>query len=240
MRMSRRMGLYVPTFAGVPEFTYSGTYNVIDDGDGNWRIEFLDTGTLTFNKLGSAKDGIDAFIVGAGAGGGPSTTKINDYVTTKGAGGGGGRTKTVKNIPVEKGEPYTITVGAGGAISTNGGVSSAFGNSVTVATAGGNTNGGNGGSGGGAGINNNKSDVTAGGTNGGNGADNPLDANNYKGGTGQGTTTKEFGESNGKLYSAGGNGGGAGVKNGSANTGNGGNRASKGGSGIVIIRNKRG
>ena len=239
MRMSRRMGLYIPTVAGVPEFTYSGTYDVEVDESGNWKIYFLDTGTLTFSKLGSAKDGIDVFVVGGAAGGGPSTTKINEYVTTKGAGGAGGRTSTANNVSVTKGTPYIITVGAGGGIGTDGGVSSAFGNSVTAATAGGIWNGGNGGSGGGAGINNNKTDITAGGTDGWNGADNPLDANNYKGGTGQGTTTREFAEMNGVLYSAGGNGGEAGVKNGSANTGDGGNRASKGGSGIVIIRNHR-
>lgn len=239
MRMSRRMGLYIPAVAGVPEFTYSGTYDVEVDENKNWKIYFLDTGTLIFSKLGSAKDGIDVFVVGGGAGGGPSTTKINTYVTTKGAGGAGGRTSTANNVSVTKGTPYTITVGAGGAISTNGGVTSAFGFSVDQATSGDAWNGGNGGSGGGAGINDSKTDITAGGTDGSNGADNPRDTSNYKGGTGQGTTTREFGETTGTLYSTGGNGGGAGVNNGSANTGNGGNRASKGGSGIVVIRNSR-
>ena len=224
------------SIGGFPQFTYTGDYTLLDDGDKNWRIKLLTSGTLTFEKSPGT---IDVFLVGGGAGGGPSTTNINQYVTTKGAGGGGGRTKTVKNILVEKGEPYTITVGAGGAISTDGGVSSAFGNSVTVATAGGAWNGGNGGSGGGAGCNNGKSHANAGGTDGNNGADDASDSANYKGGTGQGTTTKEFGESNGDLYSTGGDGGGAEVKNGSANTGNGGNRASEGGSGIVIIRNHR-
>lgn len=48
MRMSRRMGLYASLVAGVPEFTYSGTYEVEVDENNNWKIYFLDTGTLTF------------------------------------------------------------------------------------------------------------------------------------------------------------------------------------------------
>ena len=50
-----------------PEFTYTGNYRLLDDGlaeDGeiqNWRIKFLTSGTLEFNKLNNAKDGIDVF-----------------------------------------------------------------------------------------------------------------------------------------------------------------------------------
>ena len=74
------------------------------------------------------------------------------------------------------------------------------------------------------------------------------------GGKGQGTTTREFGESNGRLYSGGGAGGassaggsasgGAGGggnqdTSGETNTGGGGGNSKPGGSGIVVIRNKR-
>ena len=67
-------------------------------------------------------------------------------------------------------------------------------------------------------------------------------------GTGQGTTTKEFGEDTGQLYSTGGSkavGVGTSLgKNGSRNTGDGGGGGGNssggyGGSGIVIIRNHR-
>lgn len=230
------MGIYVPIVAGVPEFTYSGTYDVEVDESGNWKVFFLTSGTLTFTKIGNAKDGIDVFIVGGGAGGGPSSYKLNTYVTLTGGGGGGGYTKTISNLTIEKNTPYIIEIGAGGAVQSNGGLSSAFGYGLeNYAQAGGSNSGGAGGSGGG-GAGYTSSSAISGGSDGGNGSEIHSD---LPGGTGQGTTTKEFGETTGTLYSTGGDGGGAGVKNGSDNTGNGGNRASKGGSGIVVIRNSR-
>jgi len=30
----------------LPSFTFTGTYTLVDDGDGNWRIKFLTSGTL--------------------------------------------------------------------------------------------------------------------------------------------------------------------------------------------------
>ena len=68
-------------------------------------------------------------------------------------------------------------------------------------------------------------------------------------GQGQGTTTREFGESTGDLYASGGyynaNNGTNGEGNGADNTGNGAggtnnnNKSTVGGSGIVVIRNHR-
>ena len=52
----------------IPKFTYTGNYQFIDDGSGNWRIKFLSSGTLTFTSLGNARKGIDVFLVGGGAG----------------------------------------------------------------------------------------------------------------------------------------------------------------------------
>lgn len=225
----------------IPEFTYTGKYQIVDDNDnvitattGNWKIRFLESGTLTFTSLNGAENGIDVFLVGGGGGGSAS-------------GGGGGYTKTEKNITVDTSTSYSITIGAGGAQSVSGAgydgsSSSAFG----VTAAGGKVGksgvyGGDGGSGGGG--------YTAGngGSDGGNGA-----SGGYAGGTGQGTTTREFGESSGKLY-AGGGGGGHGKEGssvgsgGAANTGGGGGGGiygdngcgGAGGSGIVIIRNAR-
>jgi hypothetical protein len=57
-----------------------------------------------------------------------------------------------------------------------------------------------------------------------------------KKGTGQGTTTREFGESTGALYAQG---GGSNTSN-VANSGNGGRSNVNGSTGIVIIRNHRG
>ena len=228
----------------IPEFTYTGDYEIVNDSDepitvsqDNWKIRFLTSGTLTFTNLNGAENGIDVFLVGGGGNG----------ETIRGArGGGGGYTKTVKGVSIAIATPYTVTIGA------SSGTSSAFGASANGASG---ADGGSGGGGGGS------SSGTSGngGSNGGNG----TAGNVSKGGTGQGTTTREFGESTGKLYSGGGGGsaayagaagdstagaganfGGA-AKNGVANTGGGGGgaydgTAGRGGSGIAIIRNARG
>lgn len=228
----------------IPEFAYTGDYEIVNDSDepitvsqDNWKIRFLTSGTLTFTNLNGAENGIDVFLVGGGGNG----------ETIRGArGGGGGYTKTVKGVSIAIATPYTVTIGA------SSGTSSAFGASANGASG---ADGGSGGGGGGS------SSGTSGngGSNGGNG----TAGNVSNGGTGQGTTTREFGESTGKLYSGGGGGsaayagaagdstagaganfGGA-AKNGVANTGGGGGgaydgTAGRGGSGIAIIRNARG
>lgn len=230
-----------------PEFTYTGDYAIVDDSDkaisdfatwtGNWKIRFLTSGTLTFTNLNGAGNGIDVFLVGGGGGSGGI---IGWYPQ---GGGGSGYTKTVKNITLAPNTAYAVAVGAGGKAGSTGGASK-FG---SVATANGgsgtsNTNGGNGGSGG-----------VAGGANGGtapgiDGSDGKSGANGT-GGKGQGTTTREFGETSGTLYAGGGNGGGGlTTPKSAANTGNGGTSPAGGAetatgkagySGIVIIRNKR-
>ena len=228
----------------IPEFTYTGDYEIVNDSDepitvseGNWKIRFLTSGTLTFTNLNGAENGIDVFLVGGGGNG----------ETIRGArGGGGGYTKTVKGVSIAIATPYTITIGA------SSGTTSAFGASANGASG---ANGGSGGGGGGS----SSGTPGNGGSNGGNG----TAGNVSQGGTGQGRTTREFGKSTGKLYSGGGGGSAAGAgaagdstagagaayggaaKNGVANTGGGGGAAyggtaGHGGSGIVIIRNARG
>ena len=257
----------------IPVFTYTGEYAIVDDSYnqidstlGNWKIRFLTSGTLTFTALNGAENGIDAFLVGGG-GSGANGCEQSDGTYRDAYGGGGGYTKTVRGVRISTNTDYAITVGAGGASASaisqsgyNGGSTSAFG-----ATANGGKgavgftgsswtgSGGNGGSGGG-----------------GNGGSGGSDGSNGSGGsygTGQKTTTREFGEAGGNLYSGGGGGavngaggaggGGAGCPtasksngvDGIANTGGGGGAGSRweytpihsgaGGSGIVIIRNKR-
>ncbi|MDD3186976.1 MAG: InlB B-repeat-containing protein [Bacilli bacterium] len=230
-------------------FTYTGTYTVIDDGNGNWRIKFLTSGTFT-PKVDFT---IDAFLVGGGGGG------CSQY----GGGGGGGYTATHSSIAITKNTAYTITRGSGGGLNRTGGTTTAFGYSVSGGKPGVTWNGGNGGSGGGG--HSNDAVGGNGGSNGGNGGSSAGNA----GGTGQGTTTREFGERTGTLYSGGGAGGGIHLKyNGgsggsgggahgsvtltyaTANTGGGGGGgngydtlssayATGGASGIVVIRNHR-
>ena len=231
---------------GFPEFTYTGTHQLINDGKvngkQNWRLKLLTSGTLTFKK---SPGNIQVFLVGGGGAG------------AGGGGGGGGYTKTVMYSAVKE-TPYSIIIGAGGTpwpnVATSGSTS-AFGSTVNGGTAGeahGRQTGGDGGSGGGGlgGV---------GGSNGANGASSAA-----IGGNGQGTTTREFGDVNGDLYSGGGGGGGGSKPAGGAgggghgghgnaenrpasgtqNTGGGGGGNydglhAPGGSGVVVIRNSR-
>ena len=210
-----------------PEFTYTGSYQVVQDNDsvisdfanwkGNWKIRFLTSGTLTFTNLHGWNGLIDVFLVGGGGGGGTGSDP---------GGGGGGYTKTQRNISVSKQNKYNITIGGGD------GISSAFSFSAKNGSKGGNGNGGDGGSGGGGSY----------GKGGSNGGDGGTAYDYYPGGKGQGTTTKEFGEPNGKLYSDGGHGKWTSPQStyrGTPNSGDGGNLTGSGYSGIVIIRNKR-
>lgn len=172
------------------DLVYTGQCRMINDGNGNWRMKFLTTGKLTL-KEGST--GIDVFLVGGGGGGGNQT----------GSGGGGGYTKTIKQKILKSGETQ-ITIGQGGGAQSNG-YSSYFGDiEVKGGKAGSYGNdgwapGGAGGSGGGG------AQYGGGGTNGGNGGGG---SDGGPGGTGQGITTREFGESTGDLYAGGGGAGG--------------------------------
>ena len=239
------------SFNAIPEFTYTGDYEIVNDSDepitvseGNWKIRFLTSGTLTFTNLNGAENGIDVFLVGGGGSGAGGGSNSDD-------GGYGGYTKTTKNVAVEVDTEYTITIGSGGighaAYRTNGksgGTTSAFGQSA-LGGSGGNANcrGGNGGSGGGAAGFGSNDRGAAGGMDGSNGGS----VDSMPGGKGQGTTTREFGEENGKLYSSGGDGYKSPPTARDANSGNGGhgngygeNKDGAGGSGIAIIRNARG
>ena len=234
-----------PVLDSAPKFTYTGTYEYIDDGDGNWRIKFLSSGVFTPLK----NMAIDAFLVGGGGGskGGSSNTSTT-------AGAGGGYTATHKAINLTSGTAYNIVVGAGGVGNNTGGQTSAFGNSVDGGAPGETSSstayGGSGGSGGGRAPS--RESAYDGGSDGADGGGySDLSPNNGKG---QGTTTREFGEPNGDLYAggggghnsdgnaSGGNGGGAdGGQSAQDNTGGGAGGATRngdasGGSGIVVIR----
>jgi uncharacterized repeat protein (TIGR02543 family) len=243
-------------------FTYTGSYLLINDGSGNWRIKFLTDGTFTplINMT------IDVFLVGGGGGGGTSTGN-----GAKG-GGAGGHTTTGLSVSVTANTAYPIVIGGGGGIQAGGGTSTGFGYNAPGGGANNSVNGGTGGSGGGgaSGYNTSYPYAGYGGSNGADGGSGAGDSTAGAGGAGQGSTTREFGESTGALYGAGGSGGvhnygtaawvrsggetgggtgGAPNNNGgsgAANTGGGGGGGAGymkaggyGGSGIVIIRNHR-
>lgn len=226
-----------------PEFTYTGNCEVVDDNDNtisdfaswknNWKIRFLTSGTLTFTKLNGWNGQLDVFLVGGGGDGGRGQNNSDTGGYWSGAGGGSGFT-TTESVIIKAGVDYSISVPSAG------GDAQAFGKTALHGNNGTSDSGGNGGSGGGkAGM--------GGGSTGGKGGVDGSDGEG-PGGTGQGTTTREFGESVGKLYATGGDGASGYTKapaNQVSNSGNGGGgggfskNGSAGSSGIVIIRNAR-
>ncbi len=250
-----------------PEFTYTGDYEVVDDSDNpisdfagwknNWKIRFLTSGTFTVTKLNGWNGQLDVFLVGGGGG-----TKWSVGSKIHSGGAGGGYTQTGKAITVTTNTPYQIDIGAGGIGAADGGTTSAFGLSAGGGESPTGSAGAAGGSGGGGYVHANASGTSASGAgNGGSDGSDGITAGSGggDGGKGQGTTTREFGEENGKPYAGGGAGasnkgsvspvGGAGGggdmgSDGATNTGGGAGNAvggtHNGGSGIVIIRNTRG
>lgn len=200
------------------KFTYTGEYNVRDDGV----VELLTSGTLVFLDPTL----IDIFCVGGGGRGGEVrvATQISKASGEGYGGGGGGYTATRKNY--EATGQYDITIGQGSREASTSteekrGESSSFGNVLSAlggfsgyvnreGTSGvkaeRSMQGREGGSGGGGGVTSN-ADFGAGGSDGGNGETGYYGTYTPDGGAGQGTTTREFGESTGKLYAGGGGGG---------------------------------
>ena len=208
---------------------------------------------------------IDIFCVGGGAGAGTGEFLVPSAYG--GNGGGGGYTITVLNAPVAAGQVLSCMVGAGGAAYTDGAASQVSrGGAVLCAANGGhhptghnsygNGNGGDGGSGGGGGGFSGRN-----GGNGGSDGNNGQGSTYDRGGSGQGRTTRAFGETGGTLYSGGGaggrgypssnpgsggpGGGGGQHGNGTPNTGGGGggggdesniSSGGSGGSGIILMR----
>ena len=115
----------VLTMPFLPEFTYTGGYNVRNDGV----VELLTSGTITFLSPGV----IDVFCVGGG-GAGSYCSGVN-YNYKGGGGGGGGYCMTARKQQATS--SYQVTIGVGGARGTdtseptNGGTTS-FGEMVTA------------------------------------------------------------------------------------------------------------
>lgn len=175
------------------DVSYTGSWAWVDDGNGSYRVRFLTSGTFTPAKTIV----IDVFMVGGGGGG------RNGVGNQDGGGGGaGGYAGTWQSITLTANQSYTVTIGAGGtANGGTGGTTSISGPGITTMSKAGGAPGaafyygGTGGSGGGA-------SGGVGGSDGGNGGGNAS----YRG-TGQGTTTREFGQADATLYAGAGGGG---------------------------------
>ena len=175
------------------KFTYSGDYVIRDDGV----VELLTSGTIVFLE----PKVIDVFMVGGGSSGAYQISNSANAYT----GGSGGYTRTIKRVAVNKNTPIPANIGTGGLNGANGGDTSF--NSIVVkgGVAPTEKSSGTGGSGGGAGGWLSRGGGGAGGTDGSGGLKGDT-SGGHEAGTGQGFTTREFGEATGKLYSGGGGG----------------------------------
>lgn len=189
-----------------PDFYFSGGYTEREDGV----VELRSSGMLKFLK----KATIDRFMVGGGGSGSIGYYSAGNEYPAGGSGGGGGYTRMDYSVEVTAGQEINIIIGSGGerqlsgvaSGSANDGGQTKWGDVVVEGGKGALAKnfymlGGNGGSGGGGGIKYNDGYASDGGSNGSNGG-------GSRGGTGQGTTTREFAEATGKLYAGGGGGGG--------------------------------
>lgn len=219
---------------GPPDYTYTGQAQTVDDGDGNWRIKFLTSGT--FMLLSPDTLDIDAFLVGGGGGGGSS---IGNYGPNAGGGGGAGGYTVTQSLTLVSGISYEVVIPDGGAggfcpnpgvkdDGKTGGAARAFGLTANGGAGGkgcsGGTGGagGSGGSGGGPGCGE-KTGTNSPGDGGSDGGDGTSVVGGNSPGVGQGSTTREFGEAAGTLYAgAGGGGGDMNTKTGTGGSGGGG------------------
>lgn len=251
------------TYNKIPAFSYTGQYKIVDDSgteitsttSNNWNIRLLTSGTLTFTDLRGTSS-IDIFMVGGG-GGSNSKTTSTDYGIVHSGGAGGGYTKTQKAVSVSENSAISVSIGAGGGAGSSGGTTTVKVNGSSYSASGGSAggapwfngsntvcgSGGSGGSGGGSASSGGFAGGSGGsdGGNGSSGKSNVFPTGSV--GSGQGTTTRAFGESSGELFSYGGSGGGGTppvVGTLAANTGHGGQGSGGSGySGIAIVRGHR-
>lgn len=205
-----------------PNFTYTGNWEWYNEEQ--TIVKLKTSGVITFDSDFPA----DVFVVGGGASGAGSYGNYSPQIS--GGGGGGGYTKT-QRVSFKKGIEYPATIGAGGASvsnnvpSNNGGKAGGTTSINGVSANGGNGgtggygsswlpgttygNGGSGGSGGGSSFwaVGDYPGTGVGGSDGSSGTSNRIASGTLPGGSGQGTTTRAFGEPDGELFAGGGGGG---------------------------------
>ena len=235
--LARYTSAFTPPARALPEI--GGKSFVTTNVNAGVVQRFTTTGTTAWTAPTDVTSVEVLVVAGGGGSGGPGLRSGFPNSSSWSGGGGGGGLIYNNQYPVTPGQTYTVTVGAGGALDTNGG-NSVFGNLTAIGGgAGGDSsngaigdNGSAGGSGGGGG-----GDIaTAGGAGtagqgfaGGAGQDPTPEAAGGGGGaggagvagsgTGAGGIGLQFGISGTPTYYAGGGGGACGTQNKSTNTG---------------------
>lgn len=205
-------GVYELAFSGeITPPLFDGVYTISTVGDYVY-MHLKSSGTLTI--VDSEK--YDLFAVGGGSAGEQPHQGTESASGQDGGAGGYAATLLNKSIPAGT---YAVTIGSGGIaatkeVSSTGGSDTSIGDLITASGARSSSGTGyhskNGGSGGGGAGRYDNGTGGAGGSDGGNGKDGYYSSGEVyeDGGSGQGTTTRAFGESSGTLYAGGGGGGG--------------------------------
>lgn len=240
-------GIFVQQGGGgpvIPDFSYTGEYQLVNEDGGNWRLYLITSGTFTPN----VDMLVDMCLFGGGQAGRKGTT-----ANVSSLGGRPGETSTQHGVVLQKGISYVVTIGAGGSLNAAIGGDTSFNNLYTVNGGSfdynpgsaqpefGDSNitqgglGGNGGAPGGKGYNGESCGSTAFPEPGGNGA--AIESSGTSGSRGaeggsSNTNGTGGGGGGGGGFGAGGGAGGSGY----STTGNGG----AGAPGVVILRNARG
>lgn len=130
-------GIFVQQGGGgpvIPDFTYTGEYQLVNEADGNWKLYLITSGTFTPN----VDMLVDACVFGGGQAGHNGGKSTSNNITSS-PGGQPGMSATSKNIVLEKDHEYVCTIGSGGEF---GGIDGGTTTFYTVSATGGSTNNG--------------------------------------------------------------------------------------------------
>ena len=105
-------GIFVQGGGGpvIPDFTYTGEYQLVNETEGNWRLYLITSGTFTpnVNML------VDICLFGGGQGGEVGTSSSSG-IGYGGIAGQPGESNTQKNVVLQAGNSYSVEIGSGGA-----------------------------------------------------------------------------------------------------------------------------
>lgn len=120
-------GIFVQGGGGgpvIPDFTYTGEYQLVNEAEGNWKLYLITSGTFTPN----VDMLVDICLFGGGQGGETGTSVYSSGVGDGGIAGQPGESNTQKNVVLQAGNSYSVEIGSGGAINLGIGGATIFDN----------------------------------------------------------------------------------------------------------------
>lgn len=119
-------GIFVQGGGGpvIPNFTYTGEYQLVNEDEGNWKLYLITSGTFTPN----VDMLVDICLFGGGQGGENGASVYASGVGEGGIAGQPGLSNTQKNVVLQAGNSYSVEIGSGGAINLGIGGATIFDN----------------------------------------------------------------------------------------------------------------